>query len=200
MPHRIPKQYRSIKSESAYLDAFEKLIAQSGYTKTSVDSIAREVGLTKAAFLSRFGSKKTALLLLFDRYCAKASAMMQGLRFKIPDMPSADETIFEFSVILEQMQMADFAPNRAMQELFLEELKVDERTQKIFLELVDLMRLVQHHHLTGVAYTDTGAFSAAQVVVSVNFNYILRAMPALPRDHETRHRMIARMAVEALRF
>ncbi len=87
-----------------------------------------------------------------------------------------------------------------MQELFFEELKVDERTQKIFLELVDLMRLVQKHHLTGVAYTDTGAFSGSQVLVSVNFNYILRAMPALPRDHETRHQMISRMVVAALQF
>ena len=49
-------------------------------------------------------------------------------------------------------------------------------------------------------YTDTGAFSGSQVLVSVNFNYILRAMPALPRDHDTRHRMIALMIVAALRF
>lgn len=200
MIHKIPKQCRAILSESAYLDAFERLIAERGYTRTSVEAIASEVGLTKAAFLSRFGSKKVALLLLFDRYCAKASAMMQALRPGIPEMASADAAIREFSVTLEQIQLAYFASNRAMQELFLEELTVDDRTRKIFLELVDLMRLVQQHHMQGVPCTDTGAFAAAQIVVSINYNYVLRAMPALPRDHETRHRMTARMAVEALSF
>lgn len=200
MTYRIPQQDRAIKSESAYLDAFEKLIAERGYVNTSVDAIAREVGLTKAAFLARFGSKKAALLLLFDRYCAKASASEQALASRVPSMPSADAAIYEVSTAIEKIQLENFGPNRAMQELFLEELKVDQRTQKIFLELIDLMRLVQKHHLCDIPYTDTGAFSAAQILVSVNFNYILRAMPALPRDHETRHRMIARMVVEALQF
>lgn len=200
MIYRIPQQDRALRSENAYLDAFERLIAERGYTNTSVDAIAREVGLTKAAFLARFGSKKAALLLLFDRYCAKASAVMGEMTTRIPAMVSAEAAIYELSTVLEKIQLENFAPNRAMQELFLEELKVDERTQKIFLELVDLMRLVQKHHLGGVAYTDTGAFSGSQVLVSVNFNYILRAMPALPRDHDTRHRMIALMIVAALRF
>jgi AcrR family transcriptional regulator len=200
MIYRIPRQDRALRSENAYLDAFERLIAERGYTNTSVDAIAREVGLTKAAFLARFGSKKAALLLLFDRYCAKASAVMHEMTTRVPAMASAEAAVYELSTVLEKIQLENFAPNRAMQELFLEELKVDERTQKIFLELVDLMRLVQKHHLAGAGYTDTGAFSGSQVLVSVNFNYILRAMPALPRDHDTRHRMIALMTVAALRF
>lgn len=200
MIYRIPQQDRALRSENAYLDAFERLIVERGYTNTSVDAIAREVGLTKAAFLARFGSKKAALLLLFDRYCAKASAVMHEMTARVPAMASAEAAVYELSTVLEKIQLENFAPNRAMQELFLEELKVDERTQKIFLELVDLMRLVQKHHLVGAGYTDTGAFSGSQVLVSVNFNYILRAMPALPRDHDTRHRMIALMTVAALRF
>lgn len=200
MIYRISQQDRALKTETAYLDAFERLIAERGYTNTSVDAIAREVGLTKAAFLARFGSKRALLLLLFDRYCAKASAVMQKMTLRIPAMPSAEAAVYELSTMLEKLQLEDFAPNRAMQELFFEELKVDEHTQKIFLELVDLMRLVQKHHLTGATYTDTGAFSGSQMLLSVNFNYTLRAMPALPRDHETRHQMISRMVVVALSY
>jgi AcrR family transcriptional regulator len=200
MIYRIPQQDRALRTETAYLDAFERLIAERGYMNTSVDAIAREAGLTKGAFLARFGSKKAALLLLFDRYCAKASAVMKEMTLRIQAMPSAEAAVYELSTVLEKIQLEDFAPNRAMQELFFEELKVDERTQKIFLELVDLMRLVQKHHLMGAAYTDTGAFSGSQVLVSVNFNYILHAMPALPRYHQTRHQMISHMVVAALQF
>lgn len=200
MPYRAPTQVRARRAQEAFLNALEALLKRQSYAKTAVEDIAEMAGLTKAAFFARFGSKKVALLLLFERYCSAASDAMSKLAKRVEFMPSAATAVEEFSRTLESLQTEHFASNRAMHELFLEDLAVDERTQKIFRELVDLMRLVQKHHLDGHSCSDTGAFSAAQMLVTTNYNYVLKAMPALPREAEVRHTLIANMVTEALKF
>jgi AcrR family transcriptional regulator len=198
--YRSPQQSRSQETVRAFLSAFRRLLAERGFANTSIDDLAKLSGQTRSSFLSRFGSKKAALFLLFDEYCADVSDLMLQITARVPDLPDAKACVHLMSASFEPRLIDHFASNRAMHELYLENLKVDERTQKIFLELVELMRLVQKHHLSGEPCTDNGAFSAAQVLVTTNYNYVLKAMPGLARDAEMRHEMIARMVVEALKF
>ncbi len=118
MIYRTPQQDRALRTETAYLDAFERLIAERGYTNTSVDAIAREVGMTKAAFLARFGSKKAALLLLFDRYCAKASAAMKEMTLRIPAMPSAEAAAYALSTVLKRSSWKTSPPTAPCKSCF----------------------------------------------------------------------------------
>ena len=122
---------------------------------------------------------------------------MANLSEEVPGMLSGIADVERMSVVLERLQTDHIASNRAMHELFLQEQEVDRRTQKIFRELVDLMRLVQQHHLRDYDFSDTGTYSAAQILASMNYNYVLKAMPP---DACIRHTMIASMEVEALKY
>lgn len=195
-----PKQRRAEVTERAFLSALIHLMEEQGFTKTSIDDLAKLTGLTRSSFLSRFGSKKAALLRLFDEYCDAVSGLMRQITAQVPDLPDAKACVYLMSSNFEAQLTEHFASNRAMQEVYLEDLKVDERTQRIFLQLVELMRLVQKYHLGRESCTEAGAFSAAQVLVTTNYNYVLKAMPGLARDPEMRHEMISRMVVEALKF
>lgn len=182
------------------LDAFDYLLSSVGYKQARLELLADISGTTKSAFLSRFGSKKNALLILFERYCSDASQKMSEIYHKIPDFKSAQHALYEFSVILEELQTQHLGSNRGMHEIFVETHKVDERTQEIFLQLVDLMKSVQSHHLKGYPCTNIGAFSASQMLVTINYNYVLEAMPALPHEPSIRHDMIAKMLTEPLKI
>ncbi|MDE4147092.1 helix-turn-helix domain containing protein [Phaeobacter gallaeciensis] len=198
--YKSPKQLRAQETERAFLSVFRQLLAERGFARTSLEDIATRSEQTRSAFLSRFGSKKAALFLLFDEYCAAVSDLMRQISRQVQDLPDAKTCVHLMSASFERRLIDHFASNRAMHELYLEDLQVNERTQRIFMELVELMRLVQRHHLRSEPCTDAGAFSAAQVLVTTNYNYVLKAMPGLARDPSIRHEMIARMVVEALKF
>lgn len=200
MPYRPPTQTRGIATLERFLNALDIEISTKGYNGTSIQEISDAAGLTKAAFLARFKTKKNALLLLFDIYCSTVSEEMYAASLDVFNHEDATACIYDISNKFEKHLRKHFSSNRAMHEIFLTELKVDERTQKIFRELIDLMRKIQETHLNGSSYTDNGAFSAAQVLVTINYNYVLQAMPAMPSDANLRHALIAKMVTEALKF
>lgn len=200
MPYRSPVQARGIDTLEKFLESFDEILSSKGYNGASIQEISDAAGLTKAAFLARFKTKKNALLLLFDRYCAAVSQEMSAASLDVVNHNDAKTCIYDLSYKFEKHLTKHFSSNRAMHEIFLAELKVDERTQKIFCKLVDLMRRVQEVHLTASSHTDNGAFFAAQILVTVNYNYVLQAMPAMPRETSLRHALIAQMVTEALKF
>src|SRR3954466_13223894 len=51
----------------AILDAAERLLARHGYRKTTMDDIAREVGIGKGTTYLHFGSKEDVFLATIDR-------------------------------------------------------------------------------------------------------------------------------------
>jgi len=198
--YRSPTQLRAKRTEDAFLSAFRQLLSDQGFAKTSIDDIALLSGQTRSAFLSRFGTKKATLFILFDEYCAEVSALMSDISEQIQHLPSAMACAHLMSISLEARLTEHFASNRAMHELYLEDLRTDERTQRIFRQLVGLMRKTQATHLPKGTYTDTGAYSAAQLLVTINFNYALKAMPAFAREPEQRHALIVEAIAVALKF
>jgi hypothetical protein len=60
------------------------------------------------------------------------------------------------------------------------------------------MRAIQKQFLMGTAATDAGAFAAAQLLITINYNYVLKAMPALPSEADKRHQLNGKIVAMAL--
>lgn len=197
--YQKPKQSRAIETEQRFLDAFNRLLVSKSYGKLTIDDIADQAGLHRGAFLKRFGSKKQALMILWEQYCDQCSIAMQEMIHSLHDSSaSLEDTCTEISRRLEQLQLGHFSANRAINEHFMEDLEVAEPTKEAFRESVEMMRCVQRKFLKGTHFSDAGAFAAAQLLLTINYNYVIRAMPALPMDAEIRHRLIGKVVLSAL--
>lgn len=200
--YQKPIQPRAIATEQRFLEALHHLLQEKSFGQLSIDEIAGHAGLTHSAFLKRFGSKKQALWVLYEKYCDKASAVMAEITRNMARFAHIEDVCQEMSEQLERIQLEDFPANRAMHEDFLEKLEVDPRTKRIFLECVGLMRSAQKAFMqeTSTSASDAGAFAAAQLLITINYNYVLKAMPALPVHADLRHRLIGKIVAEALKM
>lgn len=199
MGYKRPLQPRAILTENRLLDALIKLLKVKPLSGLTIEEVAHTANLTKGAFLKRFGSKKQALFLLWDRYIDDSVALKNHLAANLVNYKTAVDACAYISSEIEKMQTANFSINRAMYEEYAEELMIHSGTQRIFLECVDLMQSVRRRF----AYEDTPRgerdFAAAQLLISLNYHYVLKAMPGLPADAQNRHRLIGRLVVEALK-
>lgn len=196
--YQAPKQLRALESENRFLNAFDEILTQKSFGKTTIEHIASHAGLQKGAFLKRFGSKHGALIALFERYCAAALGAISDSHLRISQHTLLHDLCFELSETLEKLQRSHFSANRAMQEYFMEELEVSPQTKGIFKALVGLMQRIQSHYLADQPCSRAGAYAAAQLMVTLNYNYVLQAMPAFPADHKARHDLIANLVIRAL--
>lgn len=193
-----PKQHRAKESESKFLNALDDILKDKSFASTTIQEIANHAGLHKGAFLKRFGTKRAALVELFDRYGAEASKAMVTGHQRIAQHTRLQDLCIELSQTLETLQRKHFSANRAMHEFFMEELEAAPKTKQIFKELVDLMQAMQRHYLADQRCSATGAYAAAQLMVTLNYNYVLQAMPGLPRDGQIRHQLIANLIIRSL--
>jgi AcrR family transcriptional regulator len=191
-----PKQSRSKATEDAFLTALDKLLVQTSFKNLSIEDIANEAGISKGAFLRRFGSKRQALYVLFERYCVQATALMNRIVKDLPQTEELTDSLLDMSQSLEMLITDHYASNRAMREDFQENLDVHPSTRRIFLQCVEMMRQTQKRFLGNTC--EIGAYAAAQLLVSVTFDYAFNAMPGLPREYESRHRLVVNILTVAL--
>lgn len=194
-----PKQTRAKITEQKFLDALHELLKEKSLSLLTIDEIAVQAKLTRSAFLKRFGTKNNALLLLYERFCCKVLVAMNEISAGLDQCEDAIEACYRISKQAEALQLADFSANRAMHELFMEQLVIAPPTKALFTQCCVLMKEVQTRLLPPSTGTTTGVFAAAQLLFTINYNHVLKAMPGLPRDPETRHRMIANIVSTALR-
>lgn len=199
MQYLKPLQKRALETEEKFLSALDQCLALKSFSETTVDEIAKVAGLHRSAFMKRFGSKKGALLVLHSRYCERTNVEILRFLEGKSSWSSALLVCKQSSVTLERLQRESFACNRAMHEVFMESLKTDEQTKGIFLATVKIMRKVQQHFFPENSQSETGALAATQLLVTINYNYVLKAMPGLPRDADQRHSLIAACMVLALK-
>lgn len=200
MMHKKPTQARAKDTEQRFLDALASCLQKQSFDETTIDAIAEVAELHRGAFLKRFGSKRAALAALYSRYCTKALAEVQRISTDLEKWGIAEAVCLEASVTLERIQMENFGCNRAMHELFIKDLKTDLQTQQIFLATVDLMRLIQKKFLPINSYSDVGAFAATQLLTALNYYQVIKAIPGMPREHATRHALIAGCMFTALQI
>lgn len=198
-PPSKPIQARAKRTERRFLKAFDELLRINGFSATTIDSVAQLSGQTRSAFLKRFGSKHGALEALFAHYCGAASATMRDVVLELDNAPKLHPMLVSISQRYEALLQTHKASNRAMHEHFLKDLEVHELTKGIFRECVEMMKHIQQKYLADGTYTDKGAWAAAQTLVTINYNYVLEAMPAFPVDYSERHHLIADLLEMALK-
>lgn len=194
------KQARSLDTERRFLIAFNELLAVQSFTSTSIQEIADHAGLQKAAFIKRFGTKRDALFALFDVYCDAINFLINELK----DCHEKGEIDTEFSLIhlskrFSELLGTHIASNRAMHELFLDDFETNKRTKAIFKNATDLLSSIFKHtsKYNGDIYISK-VFSTTQLLVTLNYQYGIGAMPAFPADPEERHQLIARLLMTAM--
>lgn len=194
-----PQQSRAQATEQRFLDAMDHLLVIKSITKLTIDEIADQAQLSRGAFLKRFGSKKQALILLFRRHCDECNEVMRDIvRGLGNDGQSLLGACTHASTSFELLLIKHFSSNRAMYELYLEDLEVHELTKGIFLNAVNMMREIQKTYLSGTASSDVGAFAAAQLMVTINYNVVMKAMPAMPIERQVRQPLIGKIIADAL--
>lgn len=196
--YKKPTQPRAIETQQRFLNALEECLREKSFEATSIVEIAQRAGLHRSAFLNRFGDKQQALIVLFERYCDLVFDVVETLRSNLETYKTLDALCYEMSSQLERIQMAHFGANRAMQEYFYQKLETHDLVKSIFLETVGLMKSAQHKFLDESTITDQGAFAATQLLVTINFHYVMRGMPGLPKTGEERHALISKCMCAAL--
>lgn len=196
MEYSKPKQSRAYQTETIFLDAFAALLQKQGFHKTTISDIADAAQMTRSAFMSRFGSKRAALTVLFRRFCDDVRATLAELHQGEAEKASLHDICFEISARYEALVRQHWGANRAMHEIFLLEGKIDDQTKEIFKATTTTLSelLIQY----GIRPTQQVVFAAVQLLVTINNNYVLMAMPGLPADHDTRQRMIAQLLTRVL--
>ena len=67
-PRRVTQQERKARTREAILNAATRLFARRGVEATSLDDIAREIGMTKGAIYANFKNKRELVYALLDRH------------------------------------------------------------------------------------------------------------------------------------
>ena len=190
-PRPLPIQARSKLTERKFLRAFDELLRLHGFTATTIDDVAKLSGQTKSAFIKRFGSKQGALEVLFSKYCEAASATMHDVVVELDNAAKLHPVLVSTSQRYEALLQIHKASNRAMHEHFLKDLVVHDLTKGIFRQSVEMMEQIQQKFLQEGTHSSNGAWAAAQLLVTLNYNHVLEAMPAFPQDYSKRHHLIA---------
>lgn len=198
MPYQAPKQTRARETQKRILEAFGALLLSHSYHDTTVNMIAEAASVSHGAFMSRFGSKRAALSQLFELFCKDVYQSLNRLR---TDSASPKINLDGFAVSAsrqyEQLVMEHWGANRAMHELFLKEGAIDEQTKGIFKETVQVFHPI-FSQLAERKISLEGTFSAVQFMVTLNYNYVLGAMPGLPPNPDDRHQLISKTMLAAI--
>lgn len=194
-----PKQDRSRQSTDAFLDALEACLNTTGMTRTTIEQVAERAQLGRAAFLRRFGSKREAVLVLYDRYADQCVTELDRLRTVVGSFATAEAFLTSLYAGAEQMQLAHFGLNLAMNQDFADELETAAGTKRVFYAFLGIMEQLQDMFLPPETKNAEARFAASQLIITVSLNYTLRAMPGLPREAGRRHALMGQIAWLALR-
>ena len=190
-----PKQPRAIASEAKFLAALSELLLETSYHNVTVADIAERAALSSGAFVTRFGTKRAALDRLFQEFCTDVYDALDA------SLPAGDEatesTLLLLSENYESLVMKHWGANRAMHEVFLVEEQIDLQTRGIFKATIALFVLLFASPTDNP--TPGQMFAAVQLLVTLNSNFCLGAMPGLPSISADRHRIISRAIHCAMR-
>jgi AcrR family transcriptional regulator len=200
MRYRSPVQDRAIKTEHSFVEAAKKLFADRGFAATTIDDIAAEANLHRGAFLKRFGSKHTVKLIIYEEYCRDALCAMDKFVSNLPtaQFQSLEDAFSAVSQGLEQLQRQHFAANRVMYEDYASGLIVHEKTKEIFRALVKLVEATDLHLNPQVNRDKSIYFNTSQLLVTLNYENVLSAMPGLPQCPLARQKIIVTAAIQPL--
>ena len=190
-----PKQSRAKTTETKMLDALSRLLKERSFHDVTVSQICEMSGTSNGAFMARFGSKRAALGKLFQRFCDDVLQTLRALSSENPrNHEQLQKLLEQLSTTYEALVCEHWGSNRAMHEVFLKEGIIDDQTKSIFRETVAHLHPIVRNVL-GAQWTTAHTFSSVQLLVTINYNFALGAMPGLPADAPRRHQMISGLLV-----
>jgi|GEM_PF-1615576 len=193
-----PATPEEAEDEARFLAVLEALLKSTAFNALTVPDIAKAAGSDKTTFIRRFGSKRNALDILFERFCDEVRTELAAIH-SMSDTHSLQKLCFEMSSRYARLVKAHFSANRAMYELFLEKLDTTDKTKEIFLSTIELLEAVRAKKQPEKG-SAAGSYAAAQMLVNTNYNYAMAAMPGLPADDEVRHTLISDFMIRALQI
>lgn len=193
-----PTTPEEAEDEARFLNVLEELLKSKAFNTLTVPDIAKAAGSDKTTFIRRFGSKRNALDILFERFCDEVRIELGAIQSMLDTHP-LEKLCFEMSSRYERLVKTHFSANRAMYELFLEKLETTEKTKEIFTSTTELLEAARAKKQPEKGST-AGSYAATQMLVNTNYNYAMAAMPGLPADDEVRHTLIADFMIRALQL
>jgi len=198
MPYKQPSQTRAQHTEMRLLEAYGELLLEQSYHDATVSAIADKAGISHGAFMARFGSKRNALSQLFGLFCDDVYRVLDRLRETGPPKGvSLLDYLITVSGEYEALVKHHWGANRAMHEIFLKEGVIDDQTKGIFRETVQSLHPI-FCDILQQALPIERSFAAIQLLVTLNYNHVLGAMPGLPDAGKARHVLIAKTMAAAL--
>ena len=193
-----PATPEEAEDEARLLAALDDLLKSKAFNALTVPDIAKAAGSDKTTFIRRFGSKRNSLNVLFERFYNDVQEELINIRSMV-DSHSLRKLCFEMSSRYERLVKIHFSANRAMHELFLEQLETTDETKEIFVSTIELIEAVRFKTQPDIG-SIAGSYAATQMLVNINYNYAMAAMPGLPADDEVRHTLISDFMIRALQL
>lgn len=195
-----PVQSRALSTEGRFLESLQQLLLEKPLSQLTIDEVAGFAGLSRGAFLKRFGSKRRALFVLYARCGEGAAQGLQTIRADLARYTDLDDFCCALAASIEHWQWTNMPVIRAVMEDFLGQSRVTFQTKKLFVELFKVMREAQRYLHRGETLPADSAMAATQTLITISVNYALNAMPALPADAHARNRLIGKTVAETLRY
>lgn len=169
LPRRRTQQDRRERSSRRLLDAATQLIADQGFTRTSLAQIGKEAGYSRGLVNERFGSKTGLVRVLADEY--RESLAVDWLEPAVAELDGLEKLIVAVETYLDAMEQSG-ALGRAYHELLGESLALIPEIQTTFLEAertlrAAFQRLVEEAAHAGEIPPEVDAPALATVVVAL---------------------------------
>lgn len=196
MSYRKPVQPRAIETERRFLNSARKLFKERGAVGTTIDEIAQDALLHRGAFLKRFGSKDGLKSELYKEYFHYANERLENYRNRLrqTDFATLNEALYYASVQIEKTQVLFFPVTRIMYEDFTIDLQEKRAARTLYYKTVQLINETDLFFHPRQKRNKHGTRACAQLLITLNFEYVIEALYGFPRDAQLRHRMISAAA------
>jgi AcrR family transcriptional regulator len=105
-----------VETRDAILDAMERLLARYGYKKTTMDDLAREVGIGKGSIYLHFSSKEEVALSSIDRVVDRLQARLHEIAGSSAAIPERLREMLRTRVLFRFDSVRDYS--RGLDNLF----------------------------------------------------------------------------------
>jgi AcrR family transcriptional regulator len=194
--YRRPVQSRAIETERRFKDSARILFEEQGSFLTTIDEIAGNAMLHRGALLKRFGSKDGLKLSLYIDYFEDAEERISDYRHRLLEarFRDLDHALFFASKSIEETQVIHLSVTRLMYEDFSVEFSEKRAARSLFCRAVRLVNETYSYFNPDRTHNRIGARACTQLIVTLNFEYVVKALDGFPQDAELRHRMISSAA------
>ena len=197
--NKAPYQVRAVETRQSLKECFIAAITETGYGNTSISAVAERANSSVGAFQNHFGTKKAAIELFWNEYCATAITELKQIEQDYLQCENFDIHTFlmDVSARTARLQDENLGLNQAMNLHFIHDKEIHTKTLEIMEKTVETIFYVVNDN-TGFTFSPMSARIAGQILITLNLNYTLGGARMLPANPFERHAAIASAAAANL--